>query len=339
MAINLLVPLAVALGGAVWRAFRTDQSFPSAGLQGRYSQDDVGLRLSLTGFRPQANAILQIHARNSNGGFLKAAHRIFADNDGDFSLGSDLEGDSCHFYVPHGAILGAEGDSLIISARIANGSAAVTEDIFHVELIKRPFSIVRYLEPLLMLGKILAQSDGPLVREEVRYLRELIRDKFGGSETELEELRLLLKPAQDMATSDVAEVLRYRMPHLDLDEVAKFFINVAAADALVNPAEANCMKDMLRLLGAREVDLHEFISSLGLSNPAPELEACLTVLSLTGKPTQEELLKAWRRAVRDFHPDRYQSRDLPDAVKSVLAQRTLEINSAYETLAKAYGYK
>ena len=129
------------------------------------------------------------------------------------------------------------------------------------------------------------------------------------------------------------------MPHLDLDEVAKFFINVAAADALVNPAEANCMKDMLRLLGAREVDLHEFISSLGLSNPAPELEACLTVLSLTGKPTQEELLKAWRRAVRDFHPDRYQSRDLPDAVKSVLAQRTLEINSAYETLAKAYGYK
>lgn len=42
--------------------------------------------------------------------------------------------------------------------------------------------------------------------------------------------------------------------------------------------------------------------------------------------------------MKDFHPDKYHGTELPEAVRTMIARRGAEINSAYDTLQKAFGY-
>lgn len=344
MAIPLLVPIAIGLGAAIWDAMQNNSStLPASGLAGRYIDDGDGLHLTLSGWGLRNEAMLFLHARAPDGRFLKAAHNFFADGEGDFVIVKPIVDTSCEFYLPHGAILGNEGAQMRISARIfvplqdGSGADLISEDLLELDAVAQTFSIVRYLRPLLVMAKAVAEVDGPLVREEVRFIREFMVNEFAPSAAELDELRSLLKDVAQPGPLDAAAMLRYRLPSSGLDAIASVFKGLAQVDGDINHREAQLMMELLSRLGMQQSDLHAFQSSLGLAD-SRSIDACLRLLGLSDRPSKEELRRAWQRAMRDFHPDRYHGTELPESIKTMIARQGAEINAAYDELKRAFGY-
>lgn len=108
----------------------------------------------------------------------------------------------------------------------------------------------------------------------------------------------------------------------------------------MNTQESDLLRDILGWMGMSSADIDAFLSQSADSPGTKdrEIEEALGVLGLSGKPSREELQMARRRAMKDFHPDRYQSADLPDSVKAVIAKQAAAVNVAFDALMKAYGY-
>lgn len=173
---------------------------PTAGISGQYVDDGDGICLTLRGWKPAAiRRELVVHAPASDGTLLKAAHKHFAAEKGHFYLETPIAGESCIVYIPYGAILGYATPKMPISVSIverAEGQSAWTlasQDRLVVEMRDKPFSIIELNWPLLTLMKGVAEVDGPLCREEVRLIKDIVVKVLDPSEQELEELRVFLK--------------------------------------------------------------------------------------------------------------------------------------------------
>lgn len=68
------------------------------------------------------------------------------------------------------------------------------------------------------------------------------------------------------------------------------------------------------------------------------LKVALTALGLGSMPaTQDELKRAWRTRLRQYHPDRYATAD--ESVLNMAHEMTLQINRAYEELCRSRGWR
>lgn len=343
MPIPILVPIAIGIGAAIWDAFQEKNSVPSAGLSGEYRDDGDGLHLQFTNCPISPDTLLFLHGRAPDGGYLRAANKFHADSDGDFVSGKALAGTTCSFYIPHGAILGGEGEKLRLSARrVQHGSDGsspklLSEDLLILDWRPQPYSPVAFFRPLLTVLKALAESDGSLVREEVRCIREFFTEVFSPTDAQLDELRLFLKAPRERMSDDLPGVLMYRLPSPDLSVIAGLLGDLAKADGDISTAEVRFFREQLPKLGMGQEQLAEFLKSLGVADER-ELEPYLSLLGLSGRPSFDELRRAWRRTIKDFHPDRYHGAELPPTVQAMIAAKSAEINAAYDALRKAYGY-
>lgn len=332
------------LGGlALYRALqeKSDET-PAAGLEAKYFDDGVGLALTVTGCPAHDEAILVLHGRSEDGGFLKAGHEVFADKDGDFCIGKPIVDKQCEFYIPHGAILGAAGSQSLVSFKAflpkPGGSAQLlTEDLMRLDFVDKRFSVIDYSRPLLEMARAVATADGPLDRTEVRFILRFVADEMKASDADFDAAGLLLKERASRHSSELAAEIRRRFTTVDCDFIASFLANVATCDGQAKPSEIQLIKEMMLSLGMDQEPLKRFIETLGVCE-SEKVEQCLALLGLTGRPSEAVLRNAWRRAMKDFHPDKYHASQLPEAVRAMIAQKGAEINAAYDTLQREYGY-
>ena len=62
-------------------------------------------------------------------------------------------------------------------------------------------------------------------------------------------------------------------------------------------------------------------------------------LGLTGKASDSEVKKAYRKLVSQYHPDKLVSRGLPEEMMDIAKTRVREINTAYDQIKQARGFK
>lgn len=83
----------------------------------------------------------------------------------------------------------------------------------------------------------------------------------------------------------------------------------------------------------READRAGGATTLFVREPRREPEL-LGLLGLTGTPTRQTIVTAYRRLAAQHHPDKFHGRD--DATQSAAAARFIEITRAYEELLATY---
>jgi DnaJ like chaperone protein len=62
-------------------------------------------------------------------------------------------------------------------------------------------------------------------------------------------------------------------------------------------------------------------------------------LGLDSKVTDAEVKKAYRKLVSQYHPDKLISRGLPEEMMELAKTRVREINTAYDQIKQARGFK
>jgi len=74
-------------------------------------------------------------------------------------------------------------------------------------------------------------------------------------------------------------------------------------------------------------------------NKTVTIDQAYAKLGLTRKATDQEIKKAYRKLVSQYHPDKLVSRGLPEEMMELAKTRVRDINTAYDQIKQARGFK
>ncbi len=207
----------------------------------------------------------------------------------------------------------------------------------------------RFVDATFSVMGALCKADGVVSRDEIRVTQELMS-------------RLHLTEEDKDAAKEAFR--RGKAPDFDLDAAVDAFARTArgsavlfslflqvqlsavAADGEVHPAEREMLVRIARRLGLGDRDVAQLEAMLkafarGEASPSggPPREAQLrdayAALGLTPEASESEIKSAYRKLIRDHHPDRLAAKGVPESMREVAEQRSRHLNAAYELLKRA----
>jgi len=231
---------------------------------------------------------------------------------------------------PLGALLGAIAGHAA-DMRIDQAEPSVQND---VSLDDRSATRqIAFTIAVVVLGAKMAKADGVVSRAEVAAFKEV----FQVPQHELKNVARLF----DQAKADPAgfepyakQIARmFRRDHPVLEELLDGLFHIAKADGGVHEAEIAFLKSVSDLFGLEEGDFARIREGhLGPNKADP-----YTILGTNRMASNEQIKAAWRKLVRDTHPDKLMAQGLPHEFVELANEKLATINAAYDKVAKERG--
>ena len=192
-----------------------------------------------------------------------------------------------------------------------------------------PERSVAFTIAVIALGAKMAKADGLVTRDEVTAFREVFQiaeeDSAGAA-------RVFNLARQDVAGfEDYARRIAGMFEddsHI-LHDLLEGLFHIAMADGTYHPNENAFLEDVAAIFGMDE-DTFASLKARFVpdSSPLPR-----TVLGIGPNASLEEARAAWRRLVRENHPDALVARGLPEEAIRMAEKRMIDINRAWETIS------
>lgn len=127
-----------------------------------------------------------------------------------------------------------------------------------------PCDVANYLAAsvLLRLGAAVAEADGSVDEEELRFITDHLEGQFDLSDADakrLERLQYLLLHART-GDSSVTKTLASRLSHKQRLLVGEFLVGVAAVDEVITQEEVRVLRKAYRSLDLQESDLNDLLA-------------------------------------------------------------------------------
>lgn len=208
-----------------------------------------------------------------------------------------------------------------------------------------------------VMGKI-AKADGRVTESEIDFAREVMaRMQLNEAARQL-AMKYFSQGKQadfDMPSvlKPLALVLKHRLPvklmFLELQ------LQVAMADGEMSAAELSVIEEICHLLAFSSIEMRAAMERIqaaqaftrhagdwdhatGRSHESLMAEA-YGVLGVSESATDADIKKAWRKLMSQHHPDKLVSRGMPEAMMQLAKERTQEIQSAYDRIRTARGFR
>ena len=115
-----------------------------------------------------------------------------------------------------------------------------------------------------------------------------------------------------------------------LEDVLEGLFHIAVADGHLSDAEETYLETVADLFGlSRTVYRRVRAGYVPLAEDDP-----YAILGLTPDASDDELRRARRTQLNDFHPDRIRARGLPEDFEALYTQKTAKINLAYDQISR-----
>jgi DnaJ like chaperone protein len=191
---------------------------------------------------------------------------------------------------------------------------------------------VFFLTSFSLLGKM-AQADGRVSADEEKYFSQLIASQVGGNEQTrqfaMEVFRQSIQSAESFENIASQFYENFRSDYNLLQTMLELLIRMAAADGSIHRSEENLIKKAKALFAISDSDYNRIRNRY--IQPSDRYYA---VLGLTKSASIEEIKGAYKRMVKEFHPDTAVSQGLPEEYLDFAKKRFIEIQEAYENIAK-----
>ena len=240
-----------------------------------------------------------------------------------------------------GAALGHAADAGALGGKAGTLASATPDLMAFLGSKENLFSF-----SIVVLSAKLAKVDGPVKREEIAAFRR----HFHVPEEALGEVGRLFDQARENAEGwePFAEKLgeAFADNKAMLEDVLVALVQIARADGPVTKSEG----DVLRGIHARfALDVAAWerakgggastASSDGTSRATPDAqgEDPYMMLGLTKQASDEEVRLAWRKLMRENHPDTLASRGVPQEFVKRATEKVAQINAAWDKIKRARG--
>ena len=187
---------------------------------------------------------------------------------------------------------------------------------------------VAFTIALIALCAKLSKADGVTLRIEAEAFEQV----YHVPESERANVRRLF----DLAKQDVAGFESYarKIARLLADEpelkrnVVQALFHVALADGVLHEAEEACLWYVAERFGFSRQE-YRAIRALCINDPGDPY----VVLGLTPDSSDEDVKRAYRRLVRQYHPDTMIAAGVPQEFAEIANSQIRAINAAYETIS------
>jgi len=185
-----------------------------------------------------------------------------------------------------------------------------------------------------MLGKM-AKADGRVCENEINVVRSFMRDKLRLDATTQQfamgvfnEAKNNHTPFEDYARQ-FGQVFQAE-PQLRMMFYEMLF-SVAMADGVLHPAEEQILRAAPAMLGLHG-DIYDTIKRQFVS----DLSHHYAMLGLQDDADMNQVKKAYRKLVSEYHPDKVIAKGLPEDFVKFAEGKFRDINEAYEAIKKAH---
>ncbi|WP_436397582.1 TerB family tellurite resistance protein [Roseobacter sp. S98] len=191
-----------------------------------------------------------------------------------------------------------------------------------------PERSVAFAIAVIALGAKMAKADGHVTRDEVTAFREVFhiasRDEQGAA-------RVFNLARQDVAGyEDYAErisVMFSAQPDT-LRDLLEGLFHIAMADGFYHPNENAFLERVTEIFGLPEAEFNALRMRFVPDAPLDPY----TVLGVEPGTPKDEIRRAWRRLVRENHPDAMIARGVPEEAVQLAQKRMADINLAWEEI-------
>ena len=204
-----------------------------------------------------------------------------------------------------------------------------------------------------------ASADGSFTSEEYSAFQSVLRDDLRLKRSQWKRSNLIFKEALFSPHSFQMHAAQYyemfRSQRIVLLNTIELLFRLAVADGRLDPKEEKVIRDAAHIFSLRQ---DEYNSLLHLHAPdfkghAPDFKGAIIgngeteevdplknayrTLDATFQDSMEEITKKYRKLLHEYHPDKIQSKGLPDGFVRYANNKVLEIKDAYELIAKSRG--
>jgi len=221
---------------------------------------------------------------------------------------------------PLGALVGAIAGHYALDRNTGGGQPRQAGD--HAE------RQVAFTIGVIALGAKMAKADGRVTRDEVTAFRQI----FHVPPAEKENVARVF----NLAKQDVAGFEAYAAQLAQLfgsgseilEDVLDGLFHIAKADGVVHPSERAFLEQVARRFGFSG----ESFERICARHIEPDEGDPYVVLGLPREVDNEALKRAYRKLVRENHPDRMIARGVPEEFVAIANERLARINVAYDRI-------
>lgn len=219
-------------------------------------------------------------------------------------------------------------------SRIAEAIAALRagESLAQVfDLLRSPPErSIAFTIAVIALGAKMAKADGQVTKDEVTAFREIFHIP---RQEEANAARVFNLARQDVAGfEDYARRIARMFDNTEgtLTDLIEGLFHIALADGEYHPNEDDFLHRVAEIFGLSERDFRALRTRF-----VPDAEPDpYDVLGLEPSASLEQARQAWRKLVRDSHPDRMMARGLPEEAIRMAEKRLVAVNRAWEEISE-----
>lgn len=196
------------------------------------------------------------------------------------------------------------------------------------KLRTQPDKSVAFTIAVIALGAKMAKADGHVTRDEVTAFREVF---FIAPEDEAQAAKVFDLARQDVVGFE-AYARKIKAMYADGDQalcdLMEGLFHIAMADGEYHPNENLFLQEVASIFGFSP---QRFSRIRAQFVPDAERDP-YDVLGVAPDATMADVRAAWRKLVRDSHPDQLAARGLPDEAIKMAEARMIAINRAWEQI-------
>ena len=192
-----------------------------------------------------------------------------------------------------------------------------------------------FLVGIIALSAKMAKADGIVTADEVAAFRDIIKVPPG----ELKHVAFVFDQARksvngfDSYAKQLAKLFKDN-PRV-LEDLLDGLFHIARADGLMHENEMIYLEEVARIFGFSDA---EFAPIKARHSFQPEATPYL-VLGIKPESSDEEIKAAYRKLVRENHPDTMMARGVPEEFIHLANDKLAAINIAFETIEAARNWK
>ncbi len=195
-----------------------------------------------------------------------------------------------------------------------------------------PEKSVAFTIAVIALGAKMAKADGEVTRDEVVAFRQVFQIAPEDQEQAAKVFNLARQDVAGYETYARKIAKMFGDDHEILRDLVEGLFHISMADGRYDPAEDEFIARVSEIFGLPD-RLFTCLRSQYVPGAAPDP---YSVLEIDHDAPMDEIKKAWRRKVREVHPDNLVARGVPEEAIALANTRLITINKAWEEIQNSH---
>ena len=203
-----------------------------------------------------------------------------------------------------------------------------------------------FIETLFISMGKLAKADGHVSQNEINHAEALMQKMGMTTEHRMQAIALFKRgaePAFDLDTTYTRFMSVCGHTRHLRQVLLVYLIVMTLADGHIDQAEESLLADIATRLGYDQATFRQLIDMVlnqthfagGKPSTATALDDAYKALGVTKENTDQEIKRAYRKLISQYHPDKLIGQGLPEDMIAMATEQTKEIQLAYDLLKQS----